>query len=245
MTAWGLKRNRDLDAICEECQKIPWESIADGCPWRSLSRQDHRTLEQLAKADCKVCLLIARAMSIYAPLMVDWELFHYLIRIRWVRYESDNDYALGAICIGGVFGQREVPILTIVPSAPHAFHSAEAGLYPPLIGFHQIKGWIQDCEISQGLSADKSEQSHASCRLEHHNPLISLRVIDCDTKKIVTAPDACTYVALSYVWGSAGGSSDEANLVLPQTLPRTIEDSITVTKLLGYRYLWIDKYVSI
>jgi hypothetical protein len=28
------------------------------------------------------------------------------------------------------------------------------------------------------------------------------------------------------------------------TFPKTIEDSITVTKALGLRYLWVDRYVS-
>ncbi|KAF2733797.1 heterokaryon incompatibility, partial [Polyplosphaeria fusca] len=56
------------------------------------------------------------------------------------------------------------------------------------------------------------------------------------------------YVTLSYVWGSAneddqsGGDPSPDPLSLPSILPRTIEDTITVTLKLGYRYLWVDKY---
>jgi hypothetical protein len=55
-------------------------------------------------------------------------------------------------------------------------------------------------------------------------------------------------VALSYVWGKARcGSAREKDQyhshdgALPP-LPATIEDAMTVTVKLGFRYLWVDKY---
>jgi hypothetical protein len=54
----------------------------------------------------------------------------------------------------------------------------------------------------------------------------------------------CQYVALSYVWGDLEPGPSVEHGILPAQLPRTIEDSILATRLLGYRYLWIDKYVT-
>jgi hypothetical protein len=47
------------------------------------------------------------------------------------------------------------------------------------------------------------------------------------------------YVALSYVWGNACHASTRS---LPKPASRTIEDAIIVTRALGFRYLWIDRY---
>jgi hypothetical protein len=67
-----------------------------------------------------------------------------------------------------------------------------------------------------------------------------LKLIDCITSDIILAEDK-PYVALSYVWGSGSEISENRNK-LPETLPNTIKDAIIVTKKLGYRYLWVDRY---
>ncbi|KAK8048709.1 hypothetical protein PG994_010439 [Apiospora phragmitis] len=51
---------------------------------------------------------------------------------------------------------------------------------------------------------------------------IRLRVIDCTTRQVVRAPDACQYVALSF--------------------PLVVQDSIAVTQKLGFRFLWVDRH---
>ncbi|KAL7896612.1 heterokaryon incompatibility protein domain-containing protein [Trichoderma sp. SZMC 28014] len=58
-----------------------------------------------------------------------------------------------------------------------------------------------------------------------------------------------SYVALSYVWGSFA-ARDQYSLEwasgsifsLPCVLPAVILDAIAVTKSLGFRYLWVDKF---
>ncbi|KAH7359496.1 heterokaryon incompatibility protein-domain-containing protein [Pyrenochaeta sp. MPI-SDFR-AT-0127] len=49
-------------------------------------------------------------------------------------------------------------------------------------------------------------------------------------------------LALSYVWGHSNGHIHSESFQLPAVLPRTIEDSIMTTQLLGHRYLWVDKF---
>ncbi len=73
------------------------------------------------------------------------------------------------------------------------------------------------------------------------------RVVDCETRRVVSMVDGLAYFALSYVWGSpndAGGSRplDKVELsdCLPQVLPQMIEDALNMTVRLGHRYLWID-----
>lgn len=71
--------------------------------------------------------------------------------------------------------------------------------------------------------------------------------MDCHTRTIVSGSRDIEYVALSYVWGSK--ISSPAHTIQRGTLgtvlaevPRTIEDAILVTKLLGFRYIWVDMY---
>ncbi|KAK3948519.1 HET-domain-containing protein [Pseudoneurospora amorphoporcata] len=67
--------------------------------------------------------------------------------------------------------------------------------------------------------------------------LFTTKMIDVLERKVVPYPEGCEYVALSYTWG---GVMPEEGALDKRTLPQTIEDSITVTKKLGKRYLWVD-----
>lgn len=75
------------------------------------------------------------------------------------------------------------------------------------------------------------------------------RVIDCTTREIVDLVANMQYLALSYVWGNPLTSQAVQALSvkgqsvrLIENAPQTIEDAITVTKRLGYNFLWIDRY---
>jgi hypothetical protein len=69
----------------------------------------------------------------------------------------------------------------------------------------------------------------------------NMLLIDCESRQVVTAPQHCWYLALSYVWGSHTARPMTLGETL-SSLPRTIEDAIIVTLKLGYRYLWVDMY---
>ncbi|KAB5558362.1 heterokaryon incompatibility protein-domain-containing protein [Coniochaeta sp. 2T2.1] len=74
---------------------------------------------------------------------------------------------------------------------------------------------------------------------------LELRVIDIQTRRIVTLEQTQTYVALSYVWGSGHvGTPPEPTpgTALPVNLPKVVEDAITATRSIGIRHLWIDRY---
>lgn len=81
------------------------------------------------------------------------------------------------------------------------------------------------------------------CVVLKRAPIQGLRVIDCLGNKVIMPPDDCTYLALSYVWGANPGSNETYEFPeLPKVLEQTIQDAVTVTVKLGFRYLWVDRY---
>ena len=115
--------------------------------------------------------------------------------------------------------------------------------------FKEISRWLSVCESRHPKCSQR-----ASAFPSHHD---GFRVIDVRNRTLCQPTVGCSYVALSYVWGKEPFSkiceSDRgpvllSNLIrtinrdlrLPQCLPQTIEDAITVTENLGQQYLWVD-----
>lgn len=63
--------------------------------------------------------------------------------------------------------------------------------------------------------------------------LRDFRLIDCTSRAIVPASSDCLFVTLSYVWGASAVAADVVIGLLVGNLPRTIEDSISVTNTFG------------
>ncbi len=85
------------------------------------------------------------------------------------------------------------------------------------------------------------------CRKEHGGAcnatpasFTNLKVIDCQSKRVVKAEKDCQYVALSYTWGDSPAAAQTQRVL--QDVSTAIEDSIEVTLKLGYRYLWVDQF---
>ena len=107
-----------------------------------------------------------------------------------------------------------------------------------------VKGWLALCEREHG-GACESVWWRGGEVLPRF-----VRMVDVTLMSLVHAPSDCRYVALSYVWGTAGDSywTTKANMdaraqpggLDPSILPATIVDSIHVTRVLGVRYIWID-----
>jgi hypothetical protein len=77
----------------------------------------------------------------------------------------------------------------------------------------------------------------------------SFRLIDVERLCVIEAPFRCRYFALSYVWGDFPtfqcktenvASLREQNSFSKFTIPRTIQDAITLVSSIGERYLWVD-----
>ncbi|KAL2072012.1 hypothetical protein VTL71DRAFT_11355 [Oculimacula yallundae] len=102
-------------------------------------------------------------------------------------------------------------------------------IQPNDIDYRIIKDWLQICQ----------ELHCRGCKTTGIK-VPGLRLIDCKTRALVPASDHI-YITLSYLWGR---DEDETPYTcqLPAELPMTIEDAISVTLQLGFRYLWIDRY---
>jgi hypothetical protein len=93
-------------------------------------------------------------------------------------------------------------------------------------------------------------RSHDGC-IKPQAPVLPTRVIDCQypmrPKLITTNYEKGEYLTLSYVWGEPQPhSTTTLNIALyhdfidPACLPQTIQDAISTTNALGFRYLWAD-----
>ncbi|KAF4996593.1 hypothetical protein FDECE_12362 [Fusarium decemcellulare] len=94
----------------------------------------------------------------------------------------------------------------------------------------RTRKWLQNCRDCHRSECRGSSQTVAAMKL-----------IDCETLKVIPATASMTWVTLSYVWGTQNHPS-LPSLQLPSPIPRLISDSIAVVKKLGYRYLWVDRY---
>jgi hypothetical protein len=117
----------------------------------------------------------------------------------------------------------------------HAYSLRVRSIDARAIDFNILRDWVQLC-VQHKRICIQDESSTSSLK--------DMKLIDCELRQIVPALSSHKYSALSYVWGtSKSGNEDQCvNDILPTTLPRTIEDAMSITKVLGLRYLWIDRY---
>ena len=109
------------------------------------------------------------------------------------------------------------------------------------------QSWLKSCRETHGALC-------RSTKLQSDSEIFdSFRLVDVQTRVVVTIKSHVEYLALSYVWGgrqlqtfmskkanSLDSSGRLVDLHLPFPLPATIEDAISVTKRLGFRYMWVD-----
>lgn len=119
-------------------------------------------------------------------------------------------------------------------------------LDPQWIDTDLLGQWKSNCDnLHQGLCKSFPSTIFSSIR--------PIWLVDVARRCLVIAPDDCSYVALSYVWGATQSlETNTANLrslqqvgslsVENTTVPiaKTIRDALGVVKLLNERYLWVD-----
>lgn len=123
------------------------------------------------------------------------------------------------------------------------------GVVPPARGqrfpMQRARGWVRECLEDHGeLCGDGGRGGAGRVRVR------GMKVIDCETLEILKKRDEMEWVALSYVWRLAVENVPASSLVdklptglrLPDMIPGLIVDAMKVTKGLGYRYLWVDRY---
>jgi hypothetical protein len=97
-----------------------------------------------------------------------------------------------------------------------------------------VRGWLKICDTAHINTCGISPHMPASLR--------GLKVIDCLERVILPFDNNVPFVTLSYVWGSAKEGCHVLGNQIPHQPPKVIADAIRVTRMLGFRYLWVDRY---
>jgi hypothetical protein len=114
------------------------------------------------------------------------------------------------------------------------------------INLDVIRGWLEACQRRHGHQ----------CQLVKHNPGSSTCspawLIDVEHLCLVRGQPEMRYFALSYVWGtSESACTESATLGILQErgalgqavqMPKTVAHTVQLAKLLGERYLWVDRF---
>ena len=128
-------------------------------------------------------------------------------------------------------------------SGPCTSESRSRTHIPPFCNPETLKSWLSTCETT-----------HPWCPWKHPTRPIQFRLLDvhalCIKDFLNTSDQQLTYAALSYVWGAK-----PQRLRLTRTnqdalyreggieaceLSKTLSDAVSVVRMLGERYIWID-----
>lgn len=112
----------------------------------------------------------------------------------------------------------------------------------PVSRLELVKDWLTNCREEHGKCISWKEKHH------DRGPMRLLNLSTQRPRLVVPAKGPVPpYIALSHCWG--GGSplrTTQANVdqhflaINENDLPKTFQDTITVTRTLGFQYLWID-----
>lgn len=247
----------DNDFICKQCSEVDWGYVstlaADGVPDEGPDRLKVRSLnetsEQLRNSPCKICRILSIIKSARyegkpcalcaqkASLAFDDfdSGFHVsqatVLCVAWESPSSPED----SWYPDPLMVPLESTFLGII-SANDVYDVQPRKTLADSIDYAWLKDLIAYCETDEG--------HQESCGDRPTGNVGGMKVIDVSTRAIIRRPDepVCgEYVALSYVWGA------EPDGDLPENQTRfsaVVEDALTVTEALGYKYLWVDRYVS-
>ncbi|KAM0323996.1 hypothetical protein ACHAPQ_008501, partial [Fusarium lateritium] len=133
---------------------------------------------------------------------------------------------------------------------------------PTMVDRGLLKTWIGECQMNHTHCGTVQDNQQAQLRSTGR-----FRVIDVTTNALFSPSEDISYVALSYVWGgilrdktasertewldslfdltlekdSTGPNTHRPHYRLRvENLPATIQDSINLARLMGWKYIWID-----
>ncbi|KAF5670083.1 hypothetical protein FHETE_4766 [Fusarium heterosporum] len=238
----------DDDLLCQPCQRIGLEDIlspkTDELDWWSDASLRDFTLSraQLLASKCQLCNLVGKLRA------TDPSLDQCRLEISGIRFHNADDNgerpAIVRLAIRSMndSGTDDVVRHLTAHSLADAWSSESRERQPCSINFELFKKACQHCS-----------EKHRQCRyidlvesrqLGFRQPARStdqwasrLYLIDVETEEIQEAKSFCKYVALSYVWGKESSPQNDAH-----EYPAVVRDAISVTRQLGCKYLWVDRY---
>ena len=218
---------------CECCSPINFanlERTAPGCSEKLITIND--LSKPLTDRNCPTCQILQTTIDVH-------RLRYASARVYWKRALPSQDF-MGRLSFWYCTGNASSSLSSLSPESPHLDvhddmaipRSPKTSQPSKRVDFERAKTWIDACK-----------ESHSGCTARSPEVLKSLRLIDCILRSVISAPEDCVYVALSYVWGTSQVCEAPSSSPLLDQLPLTVDNSVDVTLRLGYRYLWVDKYV--
>jgi hypothetical protein len=117
---------------------------------------------------------------------------------------------------------------------------------------HKPQRRVESCHIpSSWIDYDWLREKLNHCILKHREchssgeSITKLRLIDVEGEgrlEDFEQGQEIDYIALSYVWGASSHEPGDRKKFEPEPL---IKDAMLVTRRLGYKYLWVDRYVRV
>lgn len=243
--------------FCDDCRAVNWSSIptlaADGSIDYNhlILRPVNAKVEELRNSSCRICAFLStmkqsfldsmklcslrsnRCVLNVLPLSSHYsydgpEISRSLRRIQHTGRSAVQCAVLGITEEENImFSCDGQPSLAVIRR-----DDLESRRIPSSsVDYNEYKGLVRICE----------ENHKRCCNISSHPNVLGLEVIDTRTQAVIKAPDKCKYMALSYVWGKQTDNSSVHNIT---DSPLVIKDAISVTKAMGYNYLWVDRYVS-
>lgn len=241
----------DGDTLCDRCNSIQWAQLTEQTPLLRNGKYIARlkiSQETLRLSHCRVC----RILSSIKPKSLDTCECKIMAISSRITFGYGNQPTRSDKGLPPRGTDPECTVLCIVPDVEGSWdHIARTGWHQggclgltftargnpkqgprfnlsQSIDYDMVKRWISFC----------CHRHSKRCSPSAMKRLQGLQVIDCRLRSTIKAATTCRYIALSYVWGqrSQGSSTSE--------FAPAIEDSISVTLSLGFRYLWVDRYVG-
>ena len=238
------------DQLCNKCTSLNL-SAADFLS-SPQEEEDRATLETLyyvrelrERTTCPLCRLILELIRLDSgdnPPPEDLECW-----LTWMNNDPEyyTNLSLSGLYICSPQGTRLDYKIELLSSYADARPTQARTINQEEMSLEQVQQWLKNCQEWHGPNCRDHALSHSTYLSKLP---FALRVIDVQTKCLVSLPLGADYVALSYVWGKANTVTTTLETLeafskangLSVALPRTIADAIYLTKALGQRYIWID-----
>jgi hypothetical protein len=103
------------------------------------------------------------------------------------------------------------------------------------LDMHKVQQWLNECKRNHPMYTTR-------CIPLTMLRTTKLRVIDCRTRRVRVAKKNEEYICLSYVWGETSFHGKLQGDQLPDVVPKTIEDAMSVAIAIDIPQLWVDQY---
>jgi hypothetical protein len=222
---------RASSSLCKRCRKIDLDKLLS-TKYKTSSGWPAGGLTNISTWEADTCVLCNLLRSTLPPYVPDNHIKIALRaysskRIHYMGWSSVDTNMLQILAEYSRFSGR------YIVSQPSGIKGPVQMIQENIERYETVKNWISLCQVMHTTV----------CMIKGPSTVRYQKLIDCQTRALVPAEDH-PYVALSYVWGSIPEvfKFTDGSEQLPTKIPRTIEDAITITQKLDFRYLWVDRY---